>query len=480
MDNEIQKFDIKKSIIEKDLYSIRKYVDNTSFEEVVEELDKLNELEVSLFFRFLKTEKASELFSHLNEEQQQSIIQNLTKKEIADFINELYTDEIADVLEALPPDMAKTILLTVDKTTRVKVNQILQFDDEEVGSVMSVDIILLRSNMSNKEALELIKQKREESEIGQFYYVVDSKNKLQGSTTLEDIVFAPKDDLISKKMKQVKSVKTKQLKAEAANIFSLEHYPTLPVVDENGVLMGMLTSDDVIDIIQDEASEDIYKAAGISYENQQILPYLKTSIFSIVKSRIFWLIILMIGSTLSQVIIQIFNQELENKLKEIPQLAGIAISSILIALIPVTSATSGNAGSQSTSTLTRATSLGELKDAKMSKVILKETLVGLVLGTILSIINYIRLIAYYMIYDGLLFKQTVFILIISLISSISLLISITLSKLLGATILTIAIKTKNDPVVMSAPLITTIIDALSTLIFFVLSYIILIPIFALL
>lgn len=287
MENEVQEFDIKKSIIEKDLYSIRKYVDNTPFEEVVEELDKLNELEVSLFFRFLKTEKSSELFSHLNEEQQQSIIQNLTKKEIADFINELYSDEIADVLEALPPDMAKTILLTVDKTTRVKVNQILQFDDEEVGSVMSVDIILLRSNMTNKEALGLIKQKKEESEIGQFYYVVDAKNRLQGSTTLEDIVFSPKDDLISAKMKQVKSVRTKQLKSEAANIFSLEHYPTLPVIDDNGVLMGMLTSDDVIDIIQDEASEDIYKAAGINYENQQLLPYLKTSVFSIVKSRIF-------------------------------------------------------------------------------------------------------------------------------------------------------------------------------------------------
>lgn len=477
MENSIKKFDIKKLLVEKDLASIRKYVDQTPFNEIVLELEQLNDLEVALFFRCLKTETSSELFSYLNEEQQQSIIQNLTKQEIADFINELYTDEIADVLEALPPDMAKTILLTVDKNTRFKVNQILQFDDEEVGSVMSVDIIALKSNMTNKEALELIKKKREESEIGQFYYVVDLKNKLQGCTTLEDIVFSPKEDLVSKKMTQVKSVKTKQLKAEAANIFSSEDYATLPVVDDNDILMGMLTSNDVIDIIKDEASEDIYKAAGINYENQPTSSYLKTSVLSIVKSRIFWLIILMIGSTLSQLIIQVFNEKFEESLKNVGELTGIAISSALIALIPVTSATSGNAGSQSTSTLTRASALGELKDAKMNKIILKEFSVGAVLGSILSLVNFVRLVIYYLAYEALLINHYKFILIISLISSISLLISITLSKTFGAAILAITIKTKKDPAVMSAPLITTIIDALSTLIFFLLSYMILIPVY---
>ena len=479
MENSIKKFDIKKLLVEKDLASIRKYVEQTPFNEIVLELEELNDLEVALFFRCLKTETSSELFSYLNEEQQQSIIQNLTKQEIADFINELYTDEIADVLEALPPDMAKTILLTVDKNTRFKVNQILQFDDEEVGSVMSVDIIALKSNMTNKEALELIKKKREESEIGQFYYVVDLKNKLQGCTTLEDIVFSPKEDLVSKKMTQVKSVKTKQLKAEAANIFSSEDYATLPVVDDNDILMGMLTSNDVIDIIKDEASEDIYKAAGINYENQPTTSYLKTSVLSIVKSRIFWLIILMIGSTLSQLIIQVFNQRFEESLEvaNVAELSGIAISSVLIALIPVTSATSGNAGSQSTSTLTRASALGELKDAKMNKIILKEFSVGAVLGSILSLVNFVRLVIYYLAYEALLIHHYKFILIISLISSISLLISITLSKTFGAAILAITIKTKKDPAVMSAPLITTIIDALSTLIFFLLSYMILIPVY---
>lgn len=477
MDNKEKRYDIKKLITEKDLYSIREYVDNSTFDEIVDELSELNDLEVSLFFRFLKTEKASELFSHLTEEQQQTIIKNLTKKEIADFINELYTDEIADVLEALPPDMAKTILLTVDKTTRVKVNQILRFNDDQVGSVMSVDIIALKNNLTNKEALQIIKTKREESEISQFYYIVDTRNKFQGFTTLEDIVFAPKDSLITEKIRHVTAIKTTQLKDEAAKIFASEDYSTLPVIDENGILMGMLTSNDVIDIIQDEISEDIYKAAGISVESQHTTSYLKTTIFSIVKSRVFWLLILMIGSTLSQVIIQFFNQKFENELSNVPQLAGVAISSILIALIPVTSATSGNAGSQSTSTLTRAVSLGELKDGKMKKVIFKETMVGLILGTLLALANFIRLVIYYMVYDGLLFKNTYFIILISIISSFSLLLSITISKLLGSTILALTLKTKKDPAVMSAPLITTIIDALSTLIFFGLSYATLLPAF---
>ncbi|MBR3832529.1 MAG: magnesium transporter [Mycoplasmataceae bacterium] len=478
MEDKSKKINIKNKIIEKDLYSIREYVDNTSFDEIVNELTELTELEVSLFFRFLKTETASELFSHLTEDQQQTIIQNLTKKEIADFINELYSDEIADVLEALPPDMAKTILLTVDKETRVKVNQILQFKDEEVGSVMSVDIISLKNNLTNKEALSLIKQKRKESEIGQFYYIVDTKNRLQGFTTLEEIVFNPKEELIIKKMKQVATIKTKQSKTEAANIFASEDYSTLPVIDENGILMGMLTSDDVIDIIQEEASEDIYKAAGIVVDdNQPTVSYLKTSILSIVKSRFFWLLILMISSTLSQLIIQFFNNLFEDSLNQVSELSSVAISSVLIALIPVTSATSGNAGSQSTSTLTRAASLGELKEVKMKEVIGKETLVGLILGSILAVANFVRLIIYYLIYNGMLIQHYKFLLLISLVSSISLLVSITFSKCLGSSILTLALKRKKDPAVMSAPLLTTIIDALSTLIFFGLSYAILIPAF---
>lgn len=468
MENQKQKIDIKKLITEKDVYKIRDYVDKTPINEILIDLYELSELEVVLFFRFLKTEAASDLFSHLPEEMQQSIVQNLTKKEITDIVNELYADEIADLLEALPPDLSKTILLTVDKATRIKVNHLLQFADDEVGSIMSVDLIVLNENLTNKDALQFIKTKREESEIGQYYYVVDNKNKLVGATTLEDIVFSPKDHLISEKIEKVTPLYTKQLKAEAARIFASEDYSTLPVITKDGTLIGMLTSDDVIDIINEEANDDIYKASGIS-TNQPFVSYLKASVFSLVRSRVFWLIILMIGSTLSQVIIQFLSHSIENKIA-----ASFGSSAFLIALVPVTSATSGNAGSQSTSTLTRAVSLGEINEGKMFQVFIKEACVGLLLGLILAIVNYVRLCVYYSATQDLI-KNPIPTLIISLVSSLSLFFSILLAKILGTIILIIGVKTKKDTAVMAAPLLTTLIDGLSTLIFFGLAFMCLIP-----
>ena len=473
MENQKAKINLKQWILEKNVRMIRAYAEETSVNDILLELHQLDELEVVLFFRFLKTDEAGYLFSSLPEEMQQSIVQNLTKKEITDIIDELYTDEIADLLEALPPDLAKTILLSVDKATRIKVNSILQFSEDEVGSIMSVDLIMLKDHLTNQEALQFIKTKREEAEIGQYYYVVDQKNKLLGATTLEEIVFAPKDALISEQMEKVIPIYTKQLKEEAAHIFAAENYSTLPVITQDGTLIGMLTSDDVIDIITEEASEDIYKASGIS-TNQPHVSYIKASIFSLVKSRVFWLIILMIGSTLSQVIIQFLSVDFDDKLVSI----GVS-SSLMIALIPVTSATSGNAGSQSTSTLTRAVSLNEINQDKMSTIFFKEMSVGLLLGTILAIVNYLRLCIYYMATRDLFGSEQTrnFILLISLVSSISLFLSITFSKMLGTSILIIGLKAKKDPAVMAAPLLTTLIDGLATLIFFALAYAVIMPVF---
>lgn len=469
MDNQKEHINLKQTIHEKDVHKVRDYVDKTPFNEILIDITELSELEMVLFFRFLKTEAASELFSRLPEELQQSIVQNLTKKEITEIVNELYTDEIADLLEALPPDLAKTILLSVDKTTRIKVNNLLQFGEDEVGSIMSVDIIMLKHDLTNKDALQIIKSKREEYEVGQFYYVVDSKNKLLGSTTLEDIVFSPKDHLISEKIEVVTPIYTKQLKSDAARIFASEDHSSLPVISNDGTLMGMITADDVIDIVNEEASDDIYKASGIS-TNQPFISYSKATVLSLVRSRIFWLIILMIGSTLSQVIIQYLSEPIENKLT-----ASIGLSTaVMISLVPVTSATSGNAGSQSTSTLTRAVSLGEINERKMRNVFLKEMCVGLVLGLILAFINYARLCVYYSI-TGELIKNTKIILILSLVSSLSLFFSILLAKILGTIILIIGVKTKKDTAVMAAPLLTTLIDGLSTLIFFGFVYACIIP-----
>jgi magnesium transporter len=276
---------IKELINAKDIDSIREFSEQSTMSEIVETLNQLENLQSILFFRFLKTEKASEVFSHLDEDMQENIIKNLTQKETSSIVNELYTDEIVDLIEELPTYLSDAIMKNVKKETRTKVHELLKYTENQVGSIMSVDIILLKKKYTNKIALQKIKEKREESEISQIFFVVDNENKLLGSVTLEDIVFATKDKLVSENIKPIESVNNFQDKEEAAQIFISELSPILPVVDDEDVVLGMLTHDDVIDIINDEATEDIYKGSGIS--SKEVVYYPKAKIISIVKSRVF-------------------------------------------------------------------------------------------------------------------------------------------------------------------------------------------------
>lgn len=457
---------VKELIQLKDIDEIRKLSDKSTMSEIVALLEDLTEIESVLFFRFLKTDKASELFSFLSEEMQENIIKNLTKKETSTILNELYTDQIVDLIEELPSYLSKTILQNVDKETRSKVNELLKYTEHQVGSIMAVDIILLKKNYTNKIALQKIKEKREESEISQIFFVVDNENKLLGSVTLEDIVFSSKEKLIIESIKKIEGVFTFQDKEEASKIFIAESLPILPVVDKNNVVLGMLTHDEVIDIINEEVTEDIYKGSGIS--SRELTPYPKTKILSLVKSRIFWLLILMISATLSQIIIDSFSQITERFIGDI--IVTTTTSTIMLAailsIIPVISSSAGNAGSQASSTITRSIALDELKNIKLSKVILKELKVGLLLGTILMFANFIRLMIYYLITSEILGPDKEFYLVISAASSFALFTVIILSKIAGAVVPILGVKLKKDPAVMASPVLTTLIDALSTLIFF--------------
>ena len=454
---------IEELIQSKDIDAIRLFSEQATMSEIVDTLENLSEIEGILFFRFLKTEKASEVFSYLDEEMQENIIKNLTQKETSSIINELYTDEIADLIEELPPYLSNAILLTVDKKTRTKVSEILKYSENQVGSIMSVDIILLRKKFTNRIALQKIKEKREESEISQIFFVVDGENKLLGSVTLEDIVFSPKDKLIIENVKPIESVFTFQDKEEASQVFISELSPILPVVDENSVVLGMLTHDDVIDIINEEATEDIYKGSGIS--SKEVVPYPKARIMAIVKSRVFWLLMLMIGATLSQIIIDSFSIITENFITD-ASIEALISTSVILAIVPVISSSAGNAGSQASSTITRSIALNELKNIKSSKIILKEFRVGLILGSILMIANFVRLIIYYLITGQLLDEGYDIYFVIAAASSLALFIVIVVSKIAGAVVPILGVKFKKDPAVMASPVLTTLIDALSTLIFF--------------
>ncbi|MDK2819669.1 MAG: magnesium transporter [Mycoplasmataceae bacterium] len=458
---------VKELIQSKDIDSIRKLSEQSTMSEIVEILENLSEIEAILFFRFLKTEKASEVFSHLDEEMQENIIKNLTKKETSLIINELYTNEIADLIEELPSYLSKTVLLTVNKETRSKVNELLKYNENQVGSIMSVDIILLKNKYTNKVALQKIKEKREESEISQIFFVVDKESKLLGSVTLEEIVFSQKEKLIIENIKPIESVTTLQDKEAAAQIFVSELLPILPVVDKNNVVLGMLTHDDVIDIINEEVTEDIYKGSGIS--SKEVVPYPKARILSIAKSRIFWLLMLMIGATMSQVIIDSFSEITAGFLEKYKfdvVLSSTVLLAGILSIIPVISSSAGNAGSQASSTITRSIALNELKSLKFSSVVFKELKVGLILGTILMFANFLRLMIYYLITGELLGEDKDFFLVISAAASIALFVVIVLSKIVGTVVPMLGSKFKKDPAVMASPVLTTLIDALSTLIFF--------------
>ncbi len=297
-----------------------------------------------------------------------------------------------------------------------------------------------------------------------------------GAATLEDIVFSDPNLNIGKIVFQVPFLVTTDKKEDAAEVFAKNDFSVLPVVNTAQRLIGMVTSDDIIDIVKQEATSDIYKLAGILPQEVED-SYLKTTIIQIVKSRVFWLIILMFGSTLSQFIIQKFT----DAISENDSIKSIGLSSFIttiVSMIPVISGSAGNAGSQSATTIVRSISLKEINRSNFfSKVLLKEIGVGAIVGTVLMVLNFIRLVIYFTlsgeiknseIPENSISNLTIrdYVLIISFASSFSLLTVIIFSKILGAIIPMIAKATKRDPAVMSAPILATVTDSISTLIFF--------------
>ncbi|MBG0730861.1 magnesium transporter [Mycoplasma sp. 'Moose RK'] len=461
----------------KKINQVRNYTAQKPLSEVAEEVSQFDPFDRLLFFRMLETVTAGEIFTYFSPEIQTEIVISLPNEMMNKLLDELYADEIVELLDEVPDNVAKRILRNIDSTTRKQVNQLLQYNDNQIGAFMSVDIVYLSDQFNCAEALEKIRYYKDISELVHYYYVVDDHKKLIGATTLEDIVFSEPTLNITEIIFQVPFLLTTDQKDYAADVFSKNDFSVLPVVNTAQKLIGMITSDDMIDIVKEEATSDIYKLAGISPQEIED-SYIKTTLKQIVKSRVFWLIILMFGSTLSQFIIQ----EFTNAISENNVIRSIGLGSFIttiVSMIPVISGSAGNAGSQSATTIVRALSLKEISRANFfRKVLLKEISVGLVIGTILMVLNFVRLVLYFTFTGDIKDTTTVlansisglnvrdYILIISFASSVSLLIVIIFSKILGATIPMIGKWIKRDPAVMSAPILATVTDSVSTLIFF--------------
>ncbi|MHA3825691.1 magnesium transporter [Mycoplasma sp. BRA285] len=456
--------DLVALIKDKKIIAVRELCEEYPYADFAEAIESLTKEEQLYVLRVLKTAEAAEVFSYLEDDTKVNLAKSFTEDWGMNILQDLESDELVDVLEDLPVNFTKKILAQTPDEKRAKLNNLLSYDDEHVGSIMSVDLSVLKTSWSAKKAIRKIKRDyKSKIELSHNFYITDDDGFLVGDITLEELVFADdENETLDNLYNVVAAVHPYDNKEEAANIFADHDRSTLPVVSADNRLIGMISSDAVIDVIQEQATEDMYKLAGINPDAAEE-SYLKTKLLQIVKSRVVWLIILMISATMSQYIIQQFSNISENFIKGL----GVSVSTgIIVGLIPIISGSAGNAGSQSSTTITRASALGEIEHKDIWKVIRKEISVGAVIGGILFVVNIARLYIYFAIpsfRDGSGWGPISFII---LASSISLFVVVIFAKFLGTIIPLIAIKYKKDPAVMSAPILATLSDAISTLIFF--------------
>ncbi|HHU55273.1 MAG TPA: magnesium transporter, partial [Acholeplasmataceae bacterium] len=423
--------------------TLRKLLDDLNEADIAEILEELDENKLLITFRLLQKDKAVNVFSHVSAHTQEKIVNSATDKELKFILEELFFDDMIDLLEEMPANIVKRILLNVKENDRALVNQFLNYPDNTAGSLMTIEFVDFKRHYTVKDALNDIRRTGVDKETIYTCYIIDENRKLEGIVSLRELVINNEDIKVEDIMtKDVIYVHTHDDQEEIANKFKKYDLIAMPVVDNENRLVGIITVDDIIDVIEEETTEDIYKMAAMTPTEDE---YLETSTFQLAKNRLSWLIFLMISATLTGYIIKSFEDIL-------------ATTVVLTIFIPLLMDTGGNAGSQSATVVIRGLALGHIKIKDYYKVIFKEFRVSLIVGILLSIFNFARI----MIFENVG-------LTISLIVSMTLFITIMLSKVIGGILPIIASKLKLDPAIMASPLITTIVDALSLSIYFILA-----------
>lgn len=419
-------------------------MNHVNIAEILEELDTNNQL---VIFRILPKDTAVLVFSYLSTDTQEAIIHAITDKEVKTLIDELYFDDMIDLLEEMPANIVKKIIRNVSEEERSLVNQFLKYPENSAGSLMTIEYVDLKRDITVKDALQKIKRIGLEKETVYTCYVIDQNRKLEGIVSLRELVVSPDDTLISDLMTtDVIYVHTNDDQEEIAKVFKKYGFLALPVVDTEKRLVGIITFDDIMKVIEEESTEDIYKMAAIVPSEET---YMSSSIFHLARNRITWLLFLMISATFTGYIIRNYEATLSSQV-------------ILASFIPMLMDTAGNAGSQASTLIIRGLSLGEVKIKDIFKIIFKEFRISLIVGLILSSINLIRIL----IVDKTSFS-------IALTVSLSLYLTIVFAKVFGGMLPIIASKLKLDPAIMASPIITTIVDAISLLFYFQLASLIL-------
>ena len=411
-------------------------------------IGELEEKDIPLVYRILPKDFAGDVFSYMEVEEQQLLIHSFSDVELKATIDEVWLDDMVDMIEEMPANVVARILRSANPSLRKQINELLKYPEYSAGSIMTVEYVSLDQKLTVTEAFAKIRREGINKETVYTCYVTE-RRKLLGTVTIKDLLLAGDDDLVGDIMERnAICVDAYEDKETVAKAFSKYDCLTLPVVDKDGRIVGIVTVDDAIDVIEEEATEDIEKIAAITPSDK---PYLKTNVFSLWIKRIPWLLLLMVSATFTGSIITSF----ESSLQAFPA---------LIAFIPMLMGTGGNAGGQASVTVIRGLALEEIRMRDIFRVLWKEIRVSVMCGVILAALNFVKII----LVDNMLFGSNVTTME-NLTVSLTLIVVVFCSKVIGCTLPIFAKRVGLDPAVMASPFITTIVDALSLIVYFIIA-----------
>ena len=446
------------SIQEKATDELTELLDSRDMKQLQRRMEEMNEFDVAVFlseigdnrmpmvFRLLSKETAAEVFANFEVEEQEQIINSITDSELAAIVEELYVDDAVDMMEELPANVVKRIMRTATPETRNLINQYLRYPENSAGSIMTAEFVDLKKYMNVRESFARIRRIGEDKETIYVCFVISSDRKLEGVVTVKDLLLADDETVIEELMDtNVVFAVTTEDQESVSDKFSDYDLMAMPVVDMEGRLVGIVTVDDVIDVMEQEATEDFEIMAGILPSDK---PYSRSGIFEVWKNRIPWLMFLMLSATFTSMILTSFEDML-------------AVQAGLVAFIPMLMGTGGNSGAQASTAVIRSLSLGDIEPRDALRVIWRELRVSLLCGLSLALVNFVKML----LVDGMLLHNDCVTVAVSATVSLSVLAIVMFAKVVGSMLPIAAEKLGLDPAVMANPLISTVTDAVSLLIY---------------
>ncbi len=443
-----EKEELEKLLEERKYSVIKELFEDEQPQDIAAVIDGMDDKETVIIYRLLPKEMAAEVFVEMDTEQQEALIRSFSDTELKEVINELYADDAVDIIEEMPANVVKRILKNADSETRRSINELLKYPEDSAGSIMTTEYVRFEKDFTVGEALTRIRRTGVDKETIYTCYVTDENKKLIGYVTAKTLLLADMEDIIADIMEtNVVFVYAYDDKESASNEMLKYDILALPVTDNEQRLVGIITIDDAVDVLREEATEDIEKMTAMLPSDK---PYLKTGVWEIWKKRIPWLILLMVSATFTGQIITVFEKDL----------AGLGIVA-LTAFIPMLMGTGGNAGGQSSVTVIRGLATGELELSDIMRIIWKETRVSVLCGITLAVVGFAKII----LIDNLIFRNAVP-MPAAVVVCVSLAATVIIAKIVGCSLPLLAKLCRLDPAVMASPFITTIVDAISLLIYF--------------